>query len=133
MGEPRYMPGQSGNLRGRPVLPDDLKAVSEISPTKLKLLLSHYLSISITDLKEIAEDPQLSGIEALLIGVIIKAIVNGDSLRADFLLNRLVGRVKEIEQKDPHDGETEALKLIPREQLLLLVRSNRKKLNTPKE
>lgn len=125
-----FKPGQSGNPGG--AYPVDIRNLNKISRNHVEGLLSHYLMMPISELREQGQREDIPAVEALVCQIAIKAIVNGDTLRADFLLNRLIGRVKEYEP--PKQVENiDVLQAIPREELIKLVRMNRKRLSTPDE
>lgn len=128
-----FEPGKSGNPRGRPCLPDDLHLISKITKTQVEGILSKYLAMSAEDLEIESQRKDIPAIEAMTAGIAHRAVVNGDTLRADFLLNRLIGKVKEDAPPPPPIQNINILTALPQEAIALALRMNKKKLLIPNE
>jgi len=127
-----WKPGETGNPHGRPQYPEDIRPLARITKFHIESLLSKYLSVTVDKLKELEKDASLRAIDAMVVKVALKAIVQGDVLRMNFLLDRLIGKVKEV--SEVHNIEySEAYKIIPREELISLLRSSKQSLPAPKE
>jgi hypothetical protein len=97
-----FRPGESGNPRGRPKMPKEVKAIRKLSQESVELLLNKYLSMKFKDLKELIETQESDSADMLVATVIYKGITKGDHYRLDFLLNRLIGKVTDkVEVKVP--------------------------------
>ena len=83
---------------GRPPLPKDLKAVKSLSKTRVEKIISKYGEMSLEDLQAAADDKSLPAIEHMVIAIALKAVDESDYKRTDFLLDRSVGKVKEIKE-----------------------------------
>lgn len=90
-----FKPGQSGNPAGRTPLPEDLKSVKILTNTNLRARVQRLLDLPTDDLVAYAEDPKLTALDAMIASIVVKAVVNGDQQRLDFILNRLVGKVQD--------------------------------------
>lgn len=90
-----FKPGQSGNPKGGPGLPGDLRQAKKLNRIEMERLLNKYLWITPGETKSIENDPTTSNMEQLVASIVNKAIECGDHARLDFLLNRLIGRVKD--------------------------------------
>lgn len=88
------MAGKSGNPSGRPKLPEELK---DCTAGELKLLIWRLWKTKVAELKKmVAEDSEAGAGEQVVAQVFLKAIEYGDPQRLDYLLNRLIGKVKEV-------------------------------------
>jgi hypothetical protein len=127
-----WKPGQSGNPAGGQGHPVDIRRINKISKSHVEARLSEFLEIPLEELRERGQRTDIPALDALICQIAIKAIVNGDTLRADFLLNRLIGRVKDVEA--PKDIEhLDTINLLPREEIVSLLRQRQKRLATSNE
>lgn len=94
---PMGKPFEKGNKigRGRPPVPPDLKGITLLSKEQVKRAGSKLLAMSIKDLKAHAKDPATSALEAAIASIILKAHSYGDAPRMEFILSRIVGKVKD--------------------------------------
>jgi hypothetical protein len=90
-----FKPGQSGNPYGRPPIPADLKAARAESKEALERSLHECAKRSLKEIKELTKDASLSGLEALVVSIWSRAVENADYQRANFLLERMLGKVPE--------------------------------------
>lgn len=93
--ETSWKPGQSGNPDGRVKLPEDIKTAKRINKIELERLLNLYLSLTDDEIKLRQADTGTTQIERMIASIVEKGIVQGDQQRLNFLLDRLVGKVKE--------------------------------------
>jgi hypothetical protein len=97
----QFKPGNKGGP-GRPQMPDDVRQAKTLTQAALELALSKYLLMNLEELKKAKADPETPMIDLLIISVVMHGISRGDQNRVDFLMNRLVGKVK---QQIEHSGE----------------------------
>lgn len=90
-----FKPGQSGNPNGRPKLPEEVKEAKRLTAAELELKLTEFLKKSREELYAIAKDPKSTGMDALVASIMTFGVSKGDHMRMEFLLNRLIGKVKE--------------------------------------
>lgn len=93
VGKPHaFKPGQSGNPSGRPKNPPELK---DCTPLDIKLLIWKLWKLKRDELHAFIQDPNTTAGQLHVAAVLAKGIKEGDQQRLDYLLNRLVGKVKE--------------------------------------
>lgn len=91
----KFVKGQSGNSKGRPPMPAELREVMKLSPQKLKAMIFKFLHMNRGDLKRTVENAETSLVECTIASIVTMAMAEGDYTRLDFLLNRSIGKVKE--------------------------------------
>jgi hypothetical protein len=106
----KWKPGESGNPNGRPPLPDDVREVKKLTQSELEKVLNDCLLLTKEQLEKICNDSESTMLQLLVAGIIIKGVQNGDSARFEFLLNRLLGKMKDkIELTGPDGGPIQHL------------------------
>jgi hypothetical protein len=85
--------GVSANPSGRPKTPEELK---DCTPIELRRLIWSLWKMPRDDLKKLLANPETPAGVLFLANVYAKGIAQGDSQRLDMLLNRLIGKVKEV-------------------------------------
>jgi hypothetical protein len=90
-----FLPGQSGNPKGRPPEPPELKAMKRMTKGELSLLINKYMQMDLVELGAIAHNPTTKAIDAMISSIIIQCIKQGDYTRLNFFLDRELGKVSE--------------------------------------
>lgn len=120
--------GEVRNPGGRAKLPEDIKEMRrKYSKEVIQGLLAHCLDKSVTELEAILKDRDNKVVDHLVGRVALLGIVNGDPMRFNFILDRLIGRVKEekeIKVVEPfiirgRDGQEIIMGVNENEELLL--------------
>lgn len=91
----QWKPGQSGNPEGRTKLPEDIRAAKKLNKIELERLLNLYLTLSDEEIKTRLLDNKTPQLEKMIASIVCKAIDSGDQQRLTFILDRLVGKVKD--------------------------------------
>lgn len=96
--------GQVLNPRGAPSIKKDVLEIRQMAYGEtVKTIWKHWGSTE-AQLKAIMKDPTTTAGEMLLCSIIMRAITKQDILRANFLLDRLIGKVKvDIEISQPQN------------------------------
>src|SRR5687768_16998427 len=95
LGQTRYKPGQSGNPGGRPRLPEDIKEARQLNRVEFERVANKFLYMTAVEIQAAVRAPETTGLELMVGSIIAKGIKNGDHQRLSFVLDRLIGRVKE--------------------------------------
>jgi hypothetical protein len=96
-----FKPGHPGGP-GRPPLPSDVKEARQMTQSEIELALNKFLLMTPEQLKKAKQDPETMMLDHLIISIMTHGVNKGCDKRADFLMNRLVGKVK---QQIEHSGE----------------------------
>lgn len=95
-----FKPGQSGNLKGGPRVPDDIKAMRALNQYELDRILNHAVFLSVNEINALAKDTEAPAILAGAAKIIQKMAKYGDIWAANFVLDRLIGRTREGQPRD---------------------------------
>ena len=90
-----FKPGQSGNPKGRKPLPPGEKGLAGLTKNKVRQLFGKFMGLTTQEIIAKCEDKTTPALEMILGRIILKAISTGDYTRLEFLLNRVVGKVKD--------------------------------------
>jgi hypothetical protein len=93
-----FKPGQSGNPKGQPKLDKHLKEVQKLTGVRFNAIVSKYASCSKEELYAIVQDPKTSVLDLTVCSILSKAMSQGDHGRLNFLLDRTIGKVKEVKE-----------------------------------
>lgn len=88
-----FVPGDP--RAGRPPMPAALRAGRRLNRTEFEELVNKYLWMSTTELELATEDKSLPAIEAYFANVVKVGTLTGDHSRMEFILQRLLGKVKD--------------------------------------
>lgn len=106
-----FKKGQSGNPKGRTPIPEEVKEARKFNKLEVERVLDKFLGLTRDELFIRLRDPQTAMLERIVGRIILKASKGGDHFRLDFLLNRLIGKVKEAVE---HSGKVTLEDLITR-------------------
>ncbi len=97
-----FKKGQSGNPGGKIKVPDDIKEARKLTQIELERTINSLLFLDKEALQARIKDPKTPMIEMIAASIMAQAAVKGDHLRLDFILQRMIGKVKDqIELSTP--------------------------------
>lgn len=115
----QWKPGQSGNPGGRIPLPPEVKRFKRTTHRQITEMLAKYWNMEEAEVKRIIKDPKTPAGERIFANIFLGAMSKPDTNLSTFILDRLVGKVKdEINITSDRD---EDLAEIPREKLVALI------------
>lgn len=94
-GNPNWIKGVSGNLKGGPITPEEVKELRRINRETVPVILDKFMAMDRGELARVANDPSTPALELILIKVITEAIKTGDHQRLGFLFDRIMGKQPE--------------------------------------
>ena len=109
-----FKKGQSGNPRGPEPLPEDIKAARKINVVEFERIVNKFLFASKGEVIKVTADPNTPVLELMVGAIVHKAVIEGDERRLDFILNRLIGKVKEQVEHSAKDGSPLVILTMPR-------------------
>jgi len=126
-----WKPGESGNPKGRnPHLPE-IQTFARVSPGMVKAVFSKYLGVTIEELRELSLDTKLPAFDAAVVSILVKIITQGDMQKLNYVLDRLIGKVKEVDPESEEGEQVASTILIPREELIRQLRQKQMSLTEP--
>ena len=90
-----FVKGQSGNPGGRLKLPDDIKEARKLNQIELERLVNKYLWLTADEVKALDKNPATPMMERMILSIVSIAAEKGDQQRLEFILCRLIGKVKD--------------------------------------
>ena len=91
----QFKKGVSGNPGGQPKIPDDIKEARSLNQYELERIINRYLHMTKGELVAAIKNDATPMMEVTVASIVLKAASGGDHLRLDFILNRLIGKVKD--------------------------------------
>lgn len=89
----KWKAGQSGNPNGKPKMPEELQKANKLSAKKFIEYVNRYVNMNRSEIKEDLERKEATMLELLVGGMISKAVSTQDPVRANFILDRTIGKV----------------------------------------
>lgn len=106
---------------GRPPTTEEEKKLRKLTQTTFQTILDRFFHMPMEELVKMSKDQlKLTGIEAMVLFVMLKAIQHGDYKRLSFLLDRTIGKVPERHELTGLDGtaiQTQALSHLTDEEI----------------
>jgi len=103
----RWQPGESGNPKGAPIKLPDVHRFKSFNPQIVKHVISRVLAMDPADYKTWISKPMREGgpnnLELMVASVVNRAVRDGCYQRLDKLLERVIGKVREVEKDEMAD------------------------------
>lgn len=101
-GATKFKKGMSGNPGGRPRVPDDIKLARQLTSFELDRILNKCAFLTLPQIEQLSSKGNTESpiFEMIVAKILHMAFKNGDAWRTEFILNRLLGRVRDQEPKD---------------------------------
>jgi len=115
-----FKPGNSFG-KGRPKLPDDLAGVQKLTPDIVQRIFAKFAMMTSVEMQAALKNPEATMIEIMVGSVVAKAAKEGDQSRFNFLLDRMVGKVKDVVEHQGADLDDE-LDRVPRSKIIELMK-----------
>lgn len=81
---------------GAPRIPEEIKQARKIGKAILEGLIHKYLNATDEDISRTVKDKTIPMIDKLICQIIAKSMTDGDYRNFDFLLSRIIGKVKDV-------------------------------------
>lgn len=101
-----YKKGVSGNPKGRPAVPADIKAMREFNASEFERVFNKFIFMNQDELTAATKRKDFNVLEMMVLSIMQKAVKEGDQKRMNFLLDRMVGPVV---RKVDHTSDGKAL------------------------
>ena len=93
-----WVTGQSGNPEGRPAIPEDVKKIRKMTNDEVKEVGTLLLNGKESDLKAMLTSEETPILKKWMASVSLEGLRNGDEKRLNAILDRIVGKVKDVVQ-----------------------------------
>lgn len=97
-GKPFKKGNQAGKGKGRPSMPKDLKEVKSLTKSHVEKVMNKFADMTKAEIEAVIRDPNTTMLEHMVGSIAIKAVKDGDQQRLNFLLDRTIGKVKEVKE-----------------------------------
>lgn len=88
-----FVKGESGNIKGRPVLPPDLLEARKLNKIEVSRIINNYMNQPIGNIQAAVNNQDSTALEAMIAKLITEAHRHGDHNRLNFLFDRMIGKV----------------------------------------
>ena len=89
-----FKPGQSGNPKGGPGLPQHVRDARKLTATIFAQLGTDLIYATAEDLQKVLDDDSKSMIEKIVARILLTSLVESDQARVGFMLDRILGKPK---------------------------------------
>lgn len=122
--------GKSGNVAGRTPLPDSLTHIKKLGRVAMMTAMYEVVAMKSSDVEILADNPNEPAARVLMASCMKKGMEQGCVTRAQFFMNYLYGKPKEIDPTQDSDDDvklealTRAIEVVPSEVLHKLLREH---------
>lgn len=120
----RFKPGVSGNPSGGTKLPEELRGIRSLTKLEVTKVISKYARMTADEIELHIEERKIPILELAFCKMFMQSLKHGDYSRIAFLLDRSLGKVKEVEEDSEEHLEREELKKLSLNELISIVKTN---------
>lgn len=88
-----FKKGVVTNPNGCPGMPKDVREARKLTQNEFVKIACNLVMSTRDELFKVLSDPKSTALELMIAGIVMKAVTEQDHVRAEFLLNRIIGRV----------------------------------------
>lgn len=88
-----FKPGESGNPKGRPPLPAQVREFRRLTLTELQGYIAAIKDMPVSELEDLAKSKDIPALKAWIYSMAVQGIRSGSERAFDSLMDRVVGRV----------------------------------------
>jgi len=88
-----FQKGQISNPNGGPNMPKEIREARKLSQNEFVKIACNLIKSTRSELQYVLDNEETTALELMIGNIIVKAIDDKDHQRAEFLLNRIIGRV----------------------------------------
>jgi len=88
-----FQKGQISNPRGAVGMPKEVREARKLSQNEFVKIACNLIKSTRSELQDVLDNDETTALELMIGNIIVKAIDDKDHQRAEFLLNRIIGRV----------------------------------------
>src|SRR4051812_25650975 len=92
----QFKKGQSGNPGGKKPLAPEVRNAAHLTKERLITILNEFINLDREQIALKLQDPKATMLELAVGHIIAKAAKDGDTLRLNFLFDRIVGKVTDV-------------------------------------
>lgn len=93
-----FEPGQTGNPSGSSAIARELGNARKLNQIEVTEMLNRFAQMPVSEIVAHSKNQLNDGLSVLVSTIFIKAINTGDHARLGFILDRLIGKVKEVHE-----------------------------------
>lgn len=109
-----FKTGESGNLKGRPKISDDVRLAINLNTEEFVRICNHFFNMPAYELDLVLENDNETTLKKIIAKILREAIDSGDQRRLEFFLDRTIGKpiVKGSVEVAPKSYHAEIMELI---------------------
>ena len=89
----KWKKGQSGNPKGKPPIPEDVKAARKLTAVEFERICANLFNMSSRRLSEVAKDPSTPVLTALIARILEKGLHESSRVELNYFIERFLGKV----------------------------------------